>query len=526
MMAANLTTLKKFLNFPLHVFFFAAFPIIFLYSYNIEETNISITFKPLILVLAGVAVFLFFGKLVFKSWLKSGILMSLGVLIFFSHGHIHNLIGALKYQIWKFDVGTDDVLFGIWAILGTAAFVLLLRTKRDLKKLTGILNFVSLALVLYLLVTSLPHEVGRLFSSPDSNEPNTIQATGKGIGYQPDIYYIILDRYDASKTLKENYGFDNSPFTGFLKEKGFYVAEDSFSNYPRTYLSLATSLNMAYLEPPLIGGPAPLISDQALAKFLKSQGYRYLHIGSWTNATRTSPLADVNYVDTELSLNVDEFTLRLIETTVISPVMRRFSFGSNISDYHTYHRTRALHQFDRIIDISKTQASPKFVFAHILLPHDPYVFGPDCEQEDPVGSKIEMYLSNLSCANKLVKKTVETILNNSTQPPIIVIQGDEGHFAMKFPFSSASGYQQADSRTLQERARILNVYYLPGVDAGKVLYPSITPVNSFRVILNLYFGANLELLSDRSYVFQEQGNPWYYDLDGPVEFFDVTDKVK
>jgi hypothetical protein len=526
-MAEKLTALKNLFRLPLHTFLFAAFPIIFLYAYNIEETSISMTFKPLLVVLTGVAVFLFFGKLIFKNWLKSGLSLSLGVLIFFSHGHLHNLIGSLKYQVGGIELGTDDILFGIWAVVMAAVFFVLLRTKRDLKKLTGLLNFVSLILVLYLLITSLSHEIGRLFSSPEPSETTSIQATGEGIGYKPDIYYIILDRYDASKTLKDNYGFDNSPFTDSLEEKGFYVAKDSFSNYPRTYLSLASSLNMAYHEPPLVGGPDPLIADQALAKFLKSQGYRYLHIGSWTRATRTNPLADINYVDTELYLDLDEFTLRLVETTAFAPIARRLSFGPNISDYHTYHRTRAIYQFNRLAEVSKNQPSPKFVFMHVLLPHDPYVFGPNCEQEDPVGSKVEMYLSNLSCANKLTEEAVEAILENSAQPPVIIIQGDEGHYTFKYPYVKGQDYRQIDPKTLQERARILNTYYLPEIDADKVLYPSISPVNSFRVVLNAYFGTDLEILPDRSFIFQnDKNNPWYYDLDGPVEFIEVTDKVK
>ena len=525
-MSSKLPGLKKLFNFPLHPFLFAAFPVIFLYAYNIEETSISMTFKPLLLILIGLVFFLFLGKLIFKNLVKSGLFTSLGVLIFFSHGHLHNLIGSLKYQVIGIDLGTDDTLFAIWGILIAAAFFILLRIKRDLKKLTGFLNLVSLVLVLYLLTTSLSHEIGRLFASPEPNE-STIQATGKGIGYKPDIYYIILDRYDASKTLKDNYGFDNSHFTDYLEEKGFYVAKDSFSNYPRTYLSLASSLNMEYHEPPLIGGPDPLIAEQALAKFLKSQGYRYLHIGSWTRATRTNPLADINYVDTELYFNLDEFTLRLVETTAFAPIARRLSFGPNISDYHTYHRTRAIYQFDRLTEVSQNQPSPKFIFMHVLLPHDPYVFGPNCEKEDPQGSTIEMYLSNLSCVNKLATQAVNTVLDNSAQPPVIVIQGDEGHYAMKYPYVKRTDYRQINPKTLQERARILNAYYLPGVDESKVLYPSITPVNSFRVILDVYFGANLELLPDRSYIFEnDKNNPWYYDLDGPVEFIDVTDKVR
>jgi len=45
--------------------------------------------------------------------------------------------------------------------------------------------------------------------------------------------------------------------------------------------------------------------------------------------------------------------------------------------------------------------------------------------------------------------------------------------------------------------KILNAYYMPGHTAQ--LYPGISPVNSFRVILNAYFNANMPLLNDQSY---------------------------
>jgi len=63
---------------------------------------------------------------------------------------------------------------------------------------------------------------------------------------------------------------------------------------------------------------------------------------------------------------------------------------------------------------------------------------------------------------------------------------------------------------------ILNAYYLP--ERGKAaLYESISPINTFRVILNLYFGAHLELLSDESYY----SDSW----DRPLSLVNVTDKL-
>ena len=68
---------------------------------------------------------------------------------------------------------------------------------------------------------------------------------------------------------------------------------------------------------------------------------------------------------------------------------------------------------------------------------------------------------------------------------------------------------------LHERMSILNAYYFPG-RSYQGLYPEITPVNTFRVVLNTFFGAGLELLPDRNYF-----STW----SQPYQFVDVTGSV-
>jgi hypothetical protein len=52
--------------------------------------------------------------------------------------------------------------------------------------------------------------------------------------------------------------------------------------------------------------------------------------------------------------------------------------------------------------------------------------------------------------------------------------------------------------TPQWRMSILNAYYV-NEQAKQDLYPTITPVNTFRVIFNHYFGTTYPLLEDLSY---------------------------
>jgi hypothetical protein len=61
----------------------------------------------------------------------------------------------------------------------------------------------------------------------------------------------------------------------------------------------------------------------------------------------------------------------------------------------------------------------------------------------------------------------------------------------------------------------LNAYYFPDQDY-RALYPSITPVNSFRVVFNQYFDADVELLEDKNY---------YATWLAPYAFRDVSDDI-
>jgi hypothetical protein len=143
---------------------------------------------------------------------------------------------------------------------------------------------------------------------------------------------------------------------------------------------------------------------------------------------------------------------------------------------------------------------PKFVFLHVLVPHPPYVFDRDggyvTRAEERKRSFDENYANQVIAANAMIRRMVDAILRDSPSPPVIIVQGDEG------PYPPGTGREEFDWRTatqtqLLHKTGILNAYYLPGADTS-VLYPTISPVNSFRVVFNSYFGANLPLLPDRT----------------------------
>jgi len=526
----------------IYPFLFAAFPVFSLYYHNVSEVLPWVFVTPLLASLLLVGLILGISRLLMGDWNKSGLLTTFTLFVIFSHGHLHNLIGARFPDIFGngahdfgiISLGIDDILFIFWGSLSILVFYLLLKTKRNLNRLTKALTFAAV------LLAAVPTMLAAFYKLSNAL-PRVLQEREDNFGEEvsleirddsPDIYYIILDRYASNETLKDFYGYDNSIFLNYLEEKGFYVADQSTANYPRTLFSMASSLNMEYINylTDLAGEETddqtfayPLVGSHKVGETLRANGYRYLHLGAWFEPTKANIIADQNFVMGDLYLGrLDGFSTELLNTTVFAPLIRKFFPETSAGDFNTQHANRILYQFDQLEKIPALPG-PKFVLAHILIPHPPFIFDSECNSYPGRGriapdSSIEGYINQMICGNSKVTEMVENILADSPNPPVIVIQADEGPYARKYPMPPGRfNFKDASDNTLKERFWILNALYLPGADASD-LYPSITPVNTFRFIFKQYFGADLDLIPDINYI--------YEDEDHLYKFIDVTDRLK
>jgi hypothetical protein len=180
---------------------------------------------------------------------------------------------------------------------------------------------------------------------------------------------------------------------------------------------------------------------------------------------------------------INPFEMVMLRTTALrvaiegeSFLLERLNQDVTVPDKDQYERV--LFVFDQLKSLPDV-AKPKFVFAHLIAPHPPYVFTPQGSYQ-VYPDKKPGFTNAISYLNTRTLDLVRTLIANSKTPPVILIQADHA----------------LDS---EGRTRILNAYYLPGADSTR-LYPQITPVNSFRLILNQYFGANFSLLPDISYL--------------------------
>jgi hypothetical protein len=235
------------------------------------------------------------------------------------------------------------------------------------------------------------------------------------------------------------------------------------------------------------------MKDNVVRRFLKRRGY--------TTVAFSSGYVITELPDADLYLApgwfYDEFPNAVLDMTPLGAFFHSLDPAENT-------RTRLLFMFDALKAMPE-RPGPKFVFAHFLGPHRPIVFGPNGESVYPerlwrhpwlsgrfAQEYRKYYRDEVIFLNRKLEDAIDSILAKSARPPIIILQGDTG------PCSLLADPDRPTPAALRERMRILNGYYLEG-ESDNALYPSITPVNSFRVVLNHSFGTRYPMLPDENY---------------------------
>lgn len=508
-----------------HTLFFALFPSIALYAINIARFPGDHIFRSLIaLVLVGVGLVML-GWLIFRDTERATVFASLVLFFSLNYGHAYDGLKILVSKITEtlgVEFSLDDISVGVHIISSIIWIALMLvvyrvaTRKENWKRVTP--QFLFLLAVIAFLIPSIRiawtwGRIRPLLSESFVNNKLDVEITPDIGSDKPDVYYILLDGYGREDILEEFYHYDNSYFLDELERQGFFIAEKSRSNYSNTVTSLTSSINMNYLDE-----IAEIPSDDLLCRMVLAQaidssevmrifreyGYEFIAFPTGFPTTEITD-ADLYLQSEEIGLN--PFESLLVRNSILLPF---FDFSSSMGipiEYPGYsgHRERMSFALDQLPRLS-SDPGPKFVFAHIVAPHPPFVFdaeGRATDQRYPFviwdgdmfqgtyEEYIQGYSNQVTYLNNTLLEWLKDLLEKSGPKPIILLQGDHG------PRSTVV-WRSPSEDAMREGTGILNAYYLPGVD-GSVLYDEISPVNTFRIILNEYFNANLELLPDRTF---------------------------
>ena len=473
---------------PLYPMLFALFSVLSLTAHNIGQIFIGEMMRPLVfsLLLSGILFWILhrLPRDPHRAALASASLLFL----FFSYGQVYS---AFEGQT-VFDIGLfrHRILFPAFCLLGAFLVFWIVRKVKQPSSFTYSLNLVSIFLLIYPSFTISSALIRQSFSDASSKNSSEILTTNSN---SPDVYYIILDGYGRQDVLQREYGFDNSEFINALQTRGFYVAQCSQSNYAHTLYSLTSSLNYDYLD--TLGATddaerISLLKHSAVRVAFEERGYSIVAFPTGWSMTEWTD-ADI-YPDYGNSFTtLTEFETLFLDTTILRVATDYDRLNSKTTPYSQARRLRVLSMLQTLKEIPSREGK-YFVFAHFVIPHPPFSFGADgawLEINTNTASREEIvnaYINQVIYINREILQVIDTLQRESDEQPVIIVQGDHG------PPPDLTNDPAA-------RMPILNAYYLPDIEAAEALYPAVTPVNSFRVVLNRYFESDFPLLEDKSY---------------------------
>lgn len=508
---------------PLHTLLLSVYPILHLYARNMAYTPLQDTIRSFVVAGAFAFYFLLGFRLVVRGWHKAGVLSSLALVMFFSFGHAVNAV-----ERWSAE-GSPVLAFAQLRLLWIAAFVVLAfvvwRWRVGLKT-TQLLNGVAACLLAFPLFTAISTGLlTRGVAEADAEALARLRGQGRAEASlpsevddePPDIYYIVFDGYERADLLARYYGYDNAPFLEALERRGFYVVSAGRSNYMNTNYSLNTSLNLVYFHdfPPRLTYSARYnLETNYVSDFLRRQGYRVIVFDSGSRDTNAQ-YADV-FVSPGSGAPTREGRLNAFEQLLLRttgrlllpeagseagrPGQAAAGLGAAVNQELDERRQRIAQAFERLADFAALPG-PHFLFAHIYLPHVPFLYGAAGQPLDFHGDRdltwyqvkpdeyLEYYGYQLDYLNRAVLQAIDAVLAGSDGPVVIILQSDHGDEAyLDWEAPTAEG---VDVRT----AILHAIYFSDGSYAA--LYPTMTPVNTFRIVFNHWFGTQYPLLEDR-----------------------------
>jgi hypothetical protein len=512
-------------QFPIYAFLFSIFPVLSLFVVNIHETIFKVVLRPALASLLLCMIIFFISVFLFKNISKAGLFTLLVEFLFFSYGHVYQLLEQSS-GLGIF-LGHHRALIPIYLLILIIGFFVIKKIKLNFE-ITNYLNILVVILILFPVIQIVKSSIITSININNSSVKNDISSTPEEMSTlqanalnsaKPDVYYIILDSYTREDVLITDYSFDNSDFLSSLQSLGFYVARCSNSNYAHTRSSLTSSLNMKYLQE-MDTSLTPEKTDRSLVDglLLNNTVIKEFKKFGYTIETIQSFIGFLNFNETDVYYKLPNEFFLTMPFQPFEVLFLKTTFGKVATELHIpaidnfiqkafypwYDFVRSqefiLNKLPDIIE----DPSPKFVFVHVYIPHHPFIFNPDgtYTMDDafyreaynyPINDDLFRigYLNQIQFVNSRILSFVNKAIKSSAFQPIIIIQGDHG--------------QKWD-----QRMKILNAYYFPS-RGYEELYSTISPVNSFRVLFNQYFHEEFPLEKDISFLSSAQ-TPYDYQI--------------
>lgn len=321
---------------------------------------------------------------------------------------------------------------------------------------------------------------------------------------KPDIFFVVLDGYTSSRCLKEEFDYDNSEVDSVLNANHFFTSKNSRSNYNITPFSLSSTMNLNYLR----GGLEKKVASNRvflqametfkgnhLLTFLRTEGYEIKNYGCFDLAD--APTKTIPYFNDVPYALIDNQTLfsRIKRDigwnfTIKNVLTGAFRVPESYKKWKAYHLYRNKYNLEGLLnELQLNSDTPRFVYVHLILPHEPFFFNSDGTEVSDTAILFNRpnyrdgYLGQLKYCNTILKRLIQNVPTSAGNERVVIIEGDHG-------------YRNYDAKVpINKIFMNLNTYYFSDGDYSR-LYDGISPVNSFRVVLNKYFCQSFPMLKD------------------------------
>ncbi len=479
---------------PFYTLLFPAVTVLIMASNNLGQIQLGVIWQPLLYgLLLSIALFVLF-IIIFRKVVKAGLFSFMVLLFGLTYGHFFDLMRDRVIGDWV--IGTHFYMLILWAVLFLTTVYFSVFKSKSKATLSLILNVAIIILIVIQVARITIYEVNaHIIARRHSSHEDDALLDPEDPSRLPDVYFIILDKMARSDAVEKVYDYDNSGFIESLEELGFFVPKCSRSNYAFTVMSLSSQLNMAYVDEltddPSLETTKLLIQDNLVHKAFEEAGYTTIAFNmgfSWGNMKASDYYFD-QYPQDIQAWSLTPFEIMVIKGTLgILFFERDIDLGQQITLSDLERKAeRTLLILDVLPEIPK-MPGPKFVHAHIISPHPPYIFNadgtlnPDAEEI----SASEGYPEQLRFLEPRLLDILQQIIDQSERSPIIIIEGDHG-FGKRYVTSS-----------------FLALYLPDGGAEG--LDDHMTLINVFPHIFNTYFGTDIELLPNISYTHTDD---WY-----------------
>lgn len=420
------------------------------------------------------------------------------------------IVGAFGYGFfsmsWAPPTTGPTTLLLLWVTMSFVGSIIVIWLLSNSRIVITLGSVMAAGLVVYL-VTSAG------LANPVATDASEVAAPPAALSFtdpltdRPNVYVFILDGFGRPDIVERQFGavgedFDISEQVETLEGLGFAQDPSASANYTQSILSIPSTLNGelhhvpgALLDDAEIwarGRPA-VKGDNFLINSLKAAGYDYWHSGSviWDVSS-----CDVDIADRCLGTEIADLESK---TAVWSLTPVRHYLGSvdfaDVSDPSLV--------IPSILEARQTQPSdePYVVFSHIVSPHQPYRFEPDCSFRGRADSGTTLgvghlpehralYADQASCLMQQLESTMAELVE-ADPSAIILLQADHGP-----AFEADQETLQWDDTSVRERLGIFRMTRLP--DHCRSVDPQAQSlVNTPELILSCLRGEQPEWVEPR-----------------------------